>query len=175
MIQKFSWLNWIQTRLTNIPTGRTLTARRRRSRHGEVAPVAVECLEQRVLLAAVITVTNVDALGIDTDSDGVADPGDQIHYTVTVQNTGDASATGLTFQEIINDPNLTLVPNSINVSPLAINDTYTAVANTQLVVGNATPLSGPVATLAGNVLTNDMEFLGDSFTISTFDATCSQG
>lgn len=137
--------------------------------------MAVESLEQRVLLAAVITVTNVDALGIDADGDGVADPGDQIHYTVTVQNTGDASATGLTFQEIINDPNLTLVAGSINVSPLAINDTFAAVANTQLVVGNATPLGGPVATLAGNVLSNDMEFLGDSFTISAFDSTSTLG
>ena len=51
----------------------------------------------------------------------------------------------MTFQEIINDPNLTLVPGSINVSPLAIDDTFTAVANTQLGVGTPTALAGPAS------------------------------
>ncbi len=127
------------------------------------------------MLAAAITASNVDTFVVDVDADGFAEPGDQIHYTVTVQNTGDASATNLTFQEIINDPHLTLVANSLNVSPLAINDVFTAVANTQLVVGTATPLAGPHSTVAGNVLANDTEFLSDTFTISAFDATSTQG
>ncbi|MEK6259708.1 MAG: VCBS domain-containing protein [Planctomycetota bacterium] len=132
-------------------------------------------LEPRTLLAAAITASSVDTLVLDVDGDGFAEAGDQIHYTVTVQNTGDASATNLTFQEIINDPHLTLLAGSINVSPLAINDAFTAVANTQLVVGNATPLAGPHSTVAGNVLANDTEFLGDTFTISAFDATSAGG
>ena len=175
MIQHFSWLQWLQSRFTVPALRQNSTMRRRRTSSKDRSPAGVERLESRVLLSANITVVNVDSLAVDGDSDGVADPGDQIHYTVTVQNTGDAPATNLTFSEIINDPNLTLVPGSINVSPLAINDTYSAVANTQLVVGNATPLSGPAATVAGNVLSNDTEFLGDTFSISAFDATSANG
>ncbi len=175
MIQNFSWFRWLKTRFSDSAV-RPMTATRRR--HGRLkrhSATAIERLEPRVLLSATLTVVDVDSLAIDADSDGVADPGDQIHYTVTVQNTGDASATNLTIAEIVNDPNLTLVPGSLNVSPLAINDTYTAVANTQLVVGTATPLAGPAATVAGNVLSNDTEFLGDTFTISTYNTTSANG
>ncbi len=139
----------------------------------------IERLEPRAMLAAVITASNVDTLVVDVDADGFAEAGDQIHYTVTVQNTGDADATNLTFQEIINNPHLTLLAGSINVSPLAINDTFTAVANTQLRVGTPAALGGPASVVAGNVLANDMEFLGDTVganvVIDAFDAASAGG
>lgn len=175
MIQNFSWFRWLQTRFSDSAIRPVAASRRRHARLSRHTATAIERLEPRVLLSATISVVDVDSLVGDVDSDGVADPGDTIHYTVTIQNTGDAAATNLTIAEIINDPNLTLVPGSLNVSPLAINDTYTAVANTQLVVGSATPLSGPAAAVAGNVLANDTEFLGDTFAISAFDSTSANG
>jgi len=173
MLQKFSFLNWVRVQLQ----GRSARVHKRNYEKGlcsvRPAPVA-EGLESRTLLAAVITVDVTDQLAVDADGDGVADPGDQIRYTVSVQNTGDATATGLTLTELLNDPNLTLT-GDVNVSPLAVNDTFTAVANTQLVVGNATPLDGPAAVVAGNVLANDTEFLGDTFEISAFDSASALG
>ena len=131
------------------------------------------------MLAAVVSATNVDTLVLDVDGDGFAEAGDRIHYTVTLQNTGDASATNLTFQEIINNPHLTLVAGSLNVSPLAVNDTFTAVANTQLRVGTPGALGGPAAVVAGNVLANDMEFLGETLAanvvIDAFDVAARPG
>lgn len=175
MIQNFSWFRWLKTRFSDSAIRPVAAGRRRHGRSTRRSVTAIERLEPRILLSATISVVDVDSLVTDADADGVADPGDQIHYTVTVQNTGDASATNLTIAEIINDPNLTQVPGSLNVSPLAINDSYLAVANTQLIVGSATPLAGPAASIAGNVLSNDTEFLGDTFAISAFDGTSANG
>ena len=71
--------------------------RRRSSRFGMGAAAyrslsaQAESLEPRAMLA--ITAVNVDSLANDVDGDGVADPGDKIHYTVTVSNTGGADVT----------------------------------------------------------------------------------
>src|ERR1700693_2297460 len=57
-----------------------------------------------------ITATKVDTLLNDVDSDGKADPGDTLKYTVVISDSG-ADATGVAF----NDnpaPNTTLVPGS---------------------------------------------------------------
>src|SRR4051812_3553196 len=89
-------------------------------------------LEARIAPALVINGTS--SFSVDADGDGKGDRGDKIHYTVTVQNTG-ADLVGLSFADIINDPNLSLVPGSINVSPVAVNDSFNAVGNTQLRVG----------------------------------------
>lgn len=108
----------------------------------------VEPLETRIAPAVGLTVTpGLTTLSVDADGDGVADPGDRLHYTVTIANVSGAPITGITFQDIINDPNLTLVAGSIDVSLLAVDDTYTAVGNTLLKVGNAAG-SGPAATNA---------------------------
>jgi hypothetical protein len=53
------------------------------------------------------------------------------------------------------DPNLTLVPGSVNVSPLAGDDTFQAIGNVTLSV--ASP----------GLLANDTDFLGDTFTITS--------
>lgn len=127
-------------------------------------PKWIEALEARI--APAVTVINVDSLVFDADGDGLADPGDRIHYQVTVQNTGPGSIGGLTFQDIINDSNLTLVPGSINVSPLAIDDSFNAVGNTTLRVGGPAGTGPEVFVAGGSVTANDFEFLSDSFILS---------
>ncbi len=52
-----------------------------------------------------IGATKVDSIFTDTDADGQADPGEVLLYTVTIGNGG-SQATGVRFEDIINDPNL---------------------------------------------------------------------
>lgn len=135
---------------------------------------SVEVLESRIAPAAALGVTKVAvfAPGGDVNSNGIFDPGDTILYTVTLTNTGTVDLSGVTFTDIL-DGNLTL--GNVDVSPLAFNDTYSAVANTQLVVGNPTALAGPKATASGHVIDNDTEFMGDTFTLTSFEATSANG
>lgn len=115
------------------------------------------------LLAPAISASKRDTLAIDVNSDGQANPGDTIRYTVHITNTGPDPATGVAFNDTI-DLNTTLVAGSVNVSPLARDDSYTAVGNTLLEVG-VTPSGFPAAVVAGSVLDNDSEFLGDTFSV----------
>jgi uncharacterized repeat protein (TIGR01451 family) len=87
-----------------------------------------------------ITATKVDSIFTDNDSDGKADPGDVLMYTVTIGNTGADPATGVTFTDTI-DPNTTLVPGSVLVSPIAVNDTYNTIGNVNIQV----PAPGVIA------------------------------
>ena len=89
-----------------------------------------------------IGATKVDSIFTDTDGDGRADPGDVLQYTVTIGNGG-SQATGVRFEDIINDPNLTLDAGSIMATSLAANDTFGASGNI------------PIAP-AGSVLANDI-------------------
>jgi uncharacterized repeat protein (TIGR01451 family) len=76
----------------------------------------------------------------------LANPGDTLMYTVVISNAaGGSDATGVVFSDTI-DPNTTLVPGSLNSSPLAINDTYTASGNIAI-----------SKTAATGVLANDID------------------
>src|SRR6186713_6046 len=127
-----------------------------------------------------LTVTEAIVLLGDTDGDGVIDPGETVRISVHITNNsngvGATDATGLNFSQILNG--MTLVNqagNDVNVSPIAFNDTYSAVGNTLLEVGNATAQTGPQSSVAGHVTDNDLEFFGDTFTVSAFQATSAQG
>jgi uncharacterized repeat protein (TIGR01451 family) len=74
--------------------------------------------------AAIITATKSDSFA-DPDGDGKAEPGDTVTYDVNVANSGASDATGVNFNDTI-DPNTTLVPGSLKVSPLAFADSYNA-------------------------------------------------
>lgn len=89
----------------------------------------------------VVTASKSDSFS-DPDGDGKAEPGQTITYDVNVSNTGASDATGVNFNDTI-DPNTTLVPGSLRVSPLAFADSYNATKDT--------PLSIP----APGVLSND--------------------
>jgi len=107
-----------------------------------------------------ISPTKTDAFVGEHDGDGKADPGETIEYTVFFQNTGDETATGVSFSDII-DANTTLVPGSVNVSPLAIADSYDTIGNTLLDVGASTP--DPAVHVSGSLFDNDVEFLSAAF------------
>ncbi len=99
-------------------------------------------------------------------------PGGTINYTVTITNNGTAAATGVNFADTLDvDTTLTGV---VNVSPLANPDTYNTIGNTLLEVGVAAS-GNPAVRVTGSVFDNDTEFLGDSFTLDTFQATSTLG
>lgn len=148
--------------------------------------LGVEPLEHRCLLAAGPDISAVmfDALAIDGDGDGKADPGDTIYYEATITNRGDRDAKDVGF---LAHPRLSwvpvptvpspdtifppgaftdLVPDSVNVSPLPFDDLYRAVGNTRL---DSRELGLPT------LFANDKEFLNDTFSLDTFDTVSQQG
>jgi uncharacterized repeat protein (TIGR01451 family) len=94
----------------------------------------LEALEERRVLA--IDALMDDALVVDNNSSGDADPGDTIEYTVTINNTGPSDATNVQFSADLDD-NAPLVPGSINVSPLAFDDSYVGLGNTPFTIDAA--------------------------------------
>ncbi len=65
--------------------------------------------------ASLLTATKNDALRIDNDGDGQADPGDTIRYTVVLTNNGNGGATNIVFTDTP-DANTTLVVGSVTTS-----------------------------------------------------------
>jgi hypothetical protein len=98
----------------------------------------------------VVSATKTDSWDDTATPDGKAEPGQTITYDVNVANSGAADATGVNFSDTI-DPNTTLVPGSLRVSPLAFADSYSATVNTALsiaapgVLGNDTGTPAPAA------------------------------
>ncbi len=121
-----------------------------------------------------IVATKRDRFLNDVENDALADPGDTIEYTLIVTNTGDTDASGVSINDTI-DGNTTLVAGTVRVSPLARDDAYTAVGNTLLAVGAAVVPNVPTAFVAGSLFDNDSEFLGDTFTLQSFQAASAQG
>ncbi len=88
--------------------------------------MSVTSVESAVDLAGLVTAgpviavgsaLKVDALVVDNDFDGVADPGDTLRYTITITNTG-AEATSVSLADVI-QPNLTAVTDSLFTNPIA--------------------------------------------------------
>ena len=107
----------------------------------------------------------------DVDGDNRADAGDILRHTVTITNTG-TDAVDVTINDDLLGSDFTSV---LNISPIAFNDAYNVTGNTLFEVGNATAQTGPQQSFAGNLLSNDVEFLGDTFTISAFQAASANG
>jgi uncharacterized repeat protein (TIGR01451 family) len=136
----------------------------------------VEQLESRLVLAAVITATLTDNTAVPLA------PGATIHYTEVISNTAAIGAgneaLNLQIAQAL-DPNTTLVPGSLNISPLAFDDTFSAVGNTQLFVnaGGTNPGGTPAATVAliGGIFANDIEFENDLDVLDTFTLASVQG
>ena len=124
-----------------------------------------------IVRAAPTVLATMTAAFIGGDGDGKADPGETIEYTTVIQNSGADPATGITFNDVL-DLNTTLVAGSVNVSPLAGDDSYDAIGNTLLDVGVGLPdpavhVTNPVI---DSLFDNDIEFLGDSFTLLSVEA-----
>jgi hypothetical protein len=111
-------------------------------------------------LAPTVTATKVDSLFADADSDGQADPGDTIKYTVNINASG-SDATGVTFTDTV-DPNTTFVPGTLTATPVAVNDTYSALGNVRISIA------------APGVLGNDFTGL-PSATITSPPSTSANG
>ena len=112
-----------------------------------VAPPAPSALPApaAILLAPGITATKVDSFP-DPNSNGKAEPGDTITYTVTISNAGPDAATGVQFSDA-GDLNTSLVPGSVQTQPIAMADTATAFGNVRISTTNGAP----------NLLTNDFD------------------
>ncbi|WP_324749472.1 Ig-like domain-containing protein [Sphingomonas sp. LY54] len=112
-----------------------------------------------------MTVTRTTSFSNDQNEVGVYDPGDVIAIRILLANSGDVPLTGVTLEDT--SSGITMVPGTLNISPLANNDSFTAVGNTVLRVGTANNIgSGPSSFVAGNLLSNDASFAGDA--ISAF-------
>jgi len=66
-----------------------------------------------------VSATKTDALLIDADSDGFAEPGDTIRYTVVIGNAGPGAASSVAFNDTP-DANTTLVTGSVTTSSGAV-------------------------------------------------------
>lgn len=92
----------------------------------------------------IVTATKTDSFP-DPNNDGKAEEGDTITYDVNISNTGAADAENVTFNDTI-DPNTTLVPGSLKVSPLAFADSYNATKDIALNISAPGVLSNDTGT-----------------------------
>ena len=140
-------------------------------------PASAELLQPAAInapQAVGIVATKRDAFATDADSDGLGDANDVVRYTIVITNTGSTDATGVAFDDPLDDDSA-LVAGSVRVSPLARPDAFNAVGNTQLLVGISQPPNVPALAVAGNLFNNDSEFLGDTFTLQSFTPTSTNG
>jgi len=63
----------------------------------------------------------------------LATQGQTLSYTSVIANVTGANLSGVTFSVVL-DPNTTLIPGSLNTSPLAFADTYSALGNVQITI-----------------------------------------
>ena len=91
----------------------------------------------------VVTATKTDRVVVGGSE---ANPGDTLRYSVTISNTGDSPATGVTFTDPL-PAGLSLVPGSLNTSPLAFDQNLSTTEDTPL------PITLTGADADGNPLT----------------------
>ncbi len=136
----------------------TTPVRSRAQQNQPKAAAQPATLEAAAPLAPNISATKTDSFP-DPNGDNKADPGETVSYEINISNTGPDAATGVTLSDTI-DPNTTLVPGSLKISPLAFADNYNAAQATPLsvgapgVLGNDTGLPTPTAVpIAGGATT----------------------
>ncbi|MDJ0866066.1 MAG: Ig-like domain-containing protein [Myxococcota bacterium] len=93
-----------------------------------------------------VSASKTDELVVDVNGDGQVNAGDTIRYRITIRNAGDMDALDAALADTI-DANTTLVPGSVNVSPIAYDDAYSAIGNTERMVVDA----------ADGLLANDVD------------------
>jgi uncharacterized repeat protein (TIGR01451 family) len=94
-----------------------------------------------------------DTLLIESDSDGMAEPGDTLRYTIEVANTGQGDATNVVFTDEP-DSNTTLVVGSVTTSQGTVTSGNTA-GNTTVGVNIGTLAAGTTVTITFDVTIND--------------------
>jgi len=99
----------------------------------------------------VLSVIKTDSLFDDADGDGFVSPGDTLLYIITVANSGNTAATGLTFEDTP-DVNTTIVPGTVQTSRGSV------------ISGNAgTP---PIEVDLGNLPANEQAVISFQVTIN---------
>lgn len=93
------------------------------------SPFTVTKNKSAKAVVANITATNSYQITNDTGAPG-GTAGDEITYTVNIANGG-TDASGIVYNSTI-DPNTTLVPGSIKVTPIVQNDSYSTIGNVSL-------------------------------------------
>ncbi|MBE9461793.1 Ig-like domain-containing protein [Dyadobacter subterraneus] len=99
------------------------------SKQLQKSPLTATKNKSASVVAASITATNSYTITNDLGAPG-ATAGDEITYTVTIANGG-TDASGIVYNSTI-DPNTTLVPGSVKVSPIVQNDSYSTIGNVTL-------------------------------------------
>ena len=115
--------------------------------------------------APTLLATKSATLLVDKNNNGLADPGDQLRYTITITNSGTTDVSGLEFSDTI--PAATsLVAASLRTTPLAHNDGgYSTVGNVLLTVP-----------AAQGVLTNDRDLDNSGgLTVVSYNAISNNG
>ena len=74
----------------------------------------------RVHADPALNAEKTDQLEVDADGDGFPSPGDTLLYQVTIVNTGNASATGVFYNDLVSDSHLQLVSGTVQTSRGAV-------------------------------------------------------
>lgn len=119
----------------------------------------------RIYAAPTLSATKTVALRVDKNNNQQAERGDTLRYTIRITNSGDMDSSAVSFTDLL-AANTTLVPGSIQTTPLAQDDHgYSTVGNVLLTVPAAQSL-----------LNNDSDPDGSGgLTVSTFTATSTSG
>lgn len=117
-----------------------------------LAPLTATKNKSAQPLAVGLTATNSYQITKDLGAAG-ATPGDEIEYTTTL-TAGGGAVSGITFSASI-DPNTTLVPGSVQVTPVAVDEAYTTIGNVGLSI-----------TEANGLLANDVSPDGSTLSIT---------
>lgn len=112
------------------------------------------------ILSATKTYTQI---GLDVGPAGPG-PGDSLRYEVIISNEmGTMDALGVNFMDEV-DPNTTLIPESVNSSPIAVDDSYSTVGNVSISVPAGSGL-----------LLNDIELDGDNLEVISVNTVDTDG
>jgi len=106
-----------------------------------------------VTAAPVLEATKRDTLFTDADGNGLPSPGDTLLYRITIVNSGNAGATGVTFSDTL-DPNTTLVVGSVQTSQGTVTS-GNAAGDTSVAVDIGTIVGGGSVDITFRVLIND--------------------
>ncbi|KAA3659703.1 MAG: DUF11 domain-containing protein, partial [Calditrichaeota bacterium] len=107
------------------------------------APFQVPCLPNLII-------TQTDALLIDNNNDGQANPGDRIQYTVIINNTGTVDATGVVYSDSL-DNNTLAVIGSGTTTQGTITENNSGVPSIFATIGSMAPGSADTLTFAVDI------------------------
>lgn len=117
---------------------------------GEVEDYAVTIIVPTPAVGA----TKDDALLVDGDSDGLADPGDTLRYTIVITNTGTGDATSVVFNDTP-DPNTALVAGSVTTTAGTVTTGNTAGDTSVAVDAGTLAAYGGTVTITFDVVVDD--------------------